>query len=151
MPPHYFRIAQNPSIDSRLQLPSLQNGVRDRVLRRPGGLPLLQVTAPRQNAPGDGKPYDALQLPLPAELTRPRCTSRRMHLTHNATLRAARPSPRFVCAANAKEASATGVVFEPFNAVKGELAVVDKSPLSESYARVDFHPECEAAINEQIK
>jgi hypothetical protein len=43
------------------------------------------------------------------------------------------------------------VVFEPFTAVKYELAVVDRAPTSESYARVDFHPECEAAINEQIK
>lgn len=34
---------------------------------------------------------------------------------------------------------------------QGELAVVDRAPTSASYARVDFHPECEAAINEQIK
>lgn len=45
----------------------------------------------------------------------------------------------------------TGVVFEPFSAVQGELAVVDKAPVSQSYARTEFHPECEAAINEQIK
>ncbi|KAG7668945.1 hypothetical protein Ndes2526B_g00661 [Nannochloris sp. 'desiccata'] len=44
----------------------------------------------------------------------------------------------------------TGVVFQPFDAVQSELAVVDKAPVSASYARVDFHPECEAAINEQI-
>jgi len=42
------------------------------------------------------------------------------------------------------------VVFEPFSAVQSQLAVVDKAPVSESYARLDFHPECEAAINEQI-
>ena len=44
----------------------------------------------------------------------------------------------------------TGVVFEPFEAVQGELAVVDKAPVSESYARVDYTPECEAAVNEQV-
>ena len=55
------------------------------------------------------------------------------------------------CAAATKEGELTGVVFEPFTAVKSELAVVDRAPTSESYARVDFHPECEAAINEQIK
>ena len=55
------------------------------------------------------------------------------------------------CAAATKEGELTGVVFEPFTAVKYELAVVDRAPTSESYARVDFHPECEAAINEQIK
>ena len=45
----------------------------------------------------------------------------------------------------------TGVVFEPFQEVQHELAVVDKTDSVESYARVDFHPNCEAAINEQIK
>lgn len=49
-----------------------------------------------------------------------------------------------------REVAATGVVFEPFSAVESELAVVNKAPSSESYARTDFHPECEAAINEQI-
>ncbi|PSC70014.1 chloroplast precursor [Micractinium conductrix] len=44
----------------------------------------------------------------------------------------------------------TGVVFEPFAAVQSELAVVERAPTTESYARLDFHPECEAAINEQI-
>lgn len=45
----------------------------------------------------------------------------------------------------------TGVVFEPFTAVKQELALVDKTDNSvESFARADFHAECEAAINEQI-
>lgn len=57
---------------------------------------------------------------------------------------------RMVCRSAAKEGELTGVVFEPFTAVKGELAVVDRAPTSASYARVDFHPECEAAINEQI-
>lgn len=45
----------------------------------------------------------------------------------------------------------TGVVFEPFAAVQPELAVVERAATSDSYARVDFHAECEAAINEQIK
>lgn len=34
--------------------------------------------------------------------------------------------------------------------VAGELATVQKAAASESYARVNFHPACEAAINEQI-
>ncbi|GFH17307.1 ferritin [Haematococcus lacustris] len=35
--------------------------------------------------------------------------------------------------------------------VKAELATVDKAnTVTESLARVNFHPECEAAINEQI-
>ena len=50
-----------------------------------------------------------------------------------------------------KQAEVTGVVFEPFTAVQSELQLVDKSPVSVSYARTDFHSECEAAINEQIK
>jgi ferritin heavy chain len=45
----------------------------------------------------------------------------------------------------------TGITFEPFQAVAGELAVVARAPVSASYARTDFHEECEAAINEQIK
>ncbi|KAL6755885.1 pre-apoferritin [Haematococcus lacustris] len=55
-----------------------------------------------------------------------------------------------VYVAEVKEA-VTGVVFEPFTAVKAELATVDKAnTVTESLARVNFHPECEAAINEQI-
>ena len=44
----------------------------------------------------------------------------------------------------------SGVVFEPFSAVESELATTQKAPSSASYGRTDFHPECEAAINEQI-
>ncbi|KAJ9506170.1 hypothetical protein QJQ45_016505 [Haematococcus lacustris] len=45
----------------------------------------------------------------------------------------------------------TGVVFEPFTAVKAELATVEKADaVTDSFARVNFHPECEAAVNEQI-
>lgn len=51
----------------------------------------------------------------------------------------------------AAQSELSGVLFEPFEAVQGELALVDKAPVSESYGRTDFHPECEAAINEQIK
>lgn len=58
---------------------------------------------------------------------------------------------RVACRAETKEAGVTGVVFEPFTAVQPELAVVERAPTNESYARVDFHAECEAAINEQIK
>jgi ferritin heavy chain len=46
----------------------------------------------------------------------------------------------------------TGVVFEPMVAAKAELQVVEKTKeATESFARVNFHPECEAALNEQIK
>lgn len=46
----------------------------------------------------------------------------------------------------------TGVVFQPFSEVKGELALVDKTNAQvQSFARVSFQDKCEAAINEQIK
>lgn len=49
------------------------------------------------------------------------------------------------------EQQATGIVFQPFQEVKSELAAVDKSRgQDESLARVRYHPECEAGINEQI-
>lgn len=55
-----------------------------------------------------------------------------------------------IARAEVKEAI-TGVVFEPFSAVKAELATVDKTnAVTDSLARVNFHPECEAALNEQI-
>ncbi|GFR40570.1 hypothetical protein Agub_g1148 [Astrephomene gubernaculifera] len=46
----------------------------------------------------------------------------------------------------------TGVVFQPLNEqAKAELAIVDGTNTAiASLARVDFHPACEAAINEQI-
>lgn len=45
----------------------------------------------------------------------------------------------------------TGVVFQPFSEVKGELALVDKTNAQvQSFARVSFQDKCEAAINEQI-
>lgn len=45
----------------------------------------------------------------------------------------------------------TGLVFEPFVEVKSELASIAKTETSnESFARVNYHPECEAAVNEQI-
>lgn len=44
----------------------------------------------------------------------------------------------------------SGVVFEPFSAVESELATVTEAPVTSSYGRTDFHPECEAALNEQI-
>ena len=50
----------------------------------------------------------------------------------------------------ATKTEVTGVVFQPFDAVQSELAVVDKAPINTSYARVDYAPECEAAVNEQI-
>jgi ferritin heavy chain len=40
--------------------------------------------------------------------------------------------------------------FEPFQEVKPELVHVSAAPVSESYARLDYHEECEAGVNEQI-
>lgn len=57
---------------------------------------------------------------------------------------------RAVVATASQAPTITGVIFQPFDAVQNELAVVDKAPVTVSYARVDYHPECEAAINEQI-
>ena len=36
-------------------------------------------------------------------------------------------------------------------AVAAELELVSKSTPGSSFARVSYHPECEAAVNEQIK
>nr|3VNX_A Chain A, ferritin [Ulva pertusa] len=44
----------------------------------------------------------------------------------------------------------TGMVFQPFSEVQGELSTVTQAPVTDSYARVEYHIECEAAINEQI-
>lgn len=72
-----------------------------------------------------------------------------------AAVRSVRPLPKArraspIC--NAKGASqSTEIVFEPFNEVKGQLSTVatlDNS--TQSFARLDYHQECEAAINEQI-
>ncbi|TVU27432.1 hypothetical protein EJB05_30042 [Eragrostis curvula] len=43
----------------------------------------------------------------------------------------------------------SGVVFQPFEELKGELSLVPQSP-NQSLARHKFVDECEAAINEQI-
>lgn len=40
--------------------------------------------------------------------------------------------------------------FEPFQEVKPELVQVSQAPVGESYARLDYHEECEAGVNEQI-
>jgi ferritin heavy chain len=59
-------------------------------------------------------------------------------------------SKRLVCRAANPEAR-TEVVFEPFQAVKGELTTVENlDNTHQSFARLDYHEECEAAINEQI-
>jgi ferritin heavy chain len=52
--------------------------------------------------------------------------------------------------AASSSANISGVVFEPFSAVESELATTQKASSNASYGRTDFHPECEAAINEQI-
>nr|ABR23157.1 ferritin [Ulva fasciata] len=44
----------------------------------------------------------------------------------------------------------TGMVFQPFSEVQSELSTVNDAPVTQSYARVDYHPSCEAAMNEQI-
>lgn len=44
----------------------------------------------------------------------------------------------------------TGMVFQPFSEVQSELSTVNDAPVTQSYARVDYDPKCEAAINEQI-
>lgn len=44
----------------------------------------------------------------------------------------------------------TGMVFQPFSEVQNELSTVTQAPITESYARVDYDMECEAAVNEQI-
>uniref|UniRef100_K3ZJZ0 Ferritin n=1 Tax=Setaria italica TaxID=4555 RepID=K3ZJZ0_SETIT len=43
----------------------------------------------------------------------------------------------------------SGVVFQPFEEIKGELSLVPQTP-DKSLARQKFVDECEAAINEQI-
>lgn len=44
----------------------------------------------------------------------------------------------------------TGMVFQPFSEVQSELSTVNDAPVTQSYARVDYHTTCEAAVNEQI-
>jgi len=53
---------------------------------------------------------------------------------------------KIVCASASEK---TGVVFEPFTEVKGELATVEKT-VSTSLARQAFDTRCEEALNEQI-
>ena len=50
----------------------------------------------------------------------------------------------------AKQTEMTGLVFQPFSEVQPELSTVGSTPATSSFARVEFHAECEAAINEQI-
>ncbi|KAF8072675.1 PFE2 [Scenedesmus sp. PABB004] len=61
------------------------------------------------------------------------------------------PARRVRVAGGGEVEQLTGVVFEPFTAVRSELAVVDKTNAQvQSFARVGFVDACEAAINEQI-
>ncbi|PKA55330.1 Ferritin-1, chloroplastic [Apostasia shenzhenica] len=55
----------------------------------------------------------------------------------------------FVCAAGESSKALTGVVFEPFEEVKQELALVPSSP-DKSLARQRYLDDCEAAMNDQI-
>jgi hypothetical protein len=72
-------------------------------------------------------------------------TSVRPH--YNITVSKVHPR-RFISCAAAEQT--TGLTFSPFTEVQGELSIVESAPASHSYARVDFHDECEAALNEQI-
>ncbi|CAD7695456.1 unnamed protein product [Ostreobium quekettii] len=71
---------------------------------------------------------------------------------HTAWHRAARPGlAGRMPAAGAEVEGVAGVVFQPFDEAAVQLATIDKTDsAAESFARCDFHPECEAAINEQI-
>ncbi|TVU27518.1 hypothetical protein EJB05_30135 [Eragrostis curvula] len=62
----------------------------------------------------------------------------------------ASPAAGTACRAAAKGKEVlSGVVFQPFEELKGELSLVPQSP-NQSLARHKFVDECEAAINEQI-
>jgi Ferritin-like domain len=58
--------------------------------------------------------------------------------------------PRTGVIARATQEATTGIVFRPFQEVKGELATVSDASGSLSFARVGYAEECEAALNEQI-
>ena len=61
------------------------------------------------------------------------------------------PSAAAACRASGKGKEVlSGVVFQPFEEIKGELALVPQTP-DKSLARHKFVDECEAALNEQIK
>jgi len=61
------------------------------------------------------------------------------------------PSAGAACRAAGKGKEVlSGVVFQPFEEIKGELALVPQTP-DKSLARQKFVDECEAALNEQIK
>uniref|UniRef100_A0A7S1SR73 Ferritin n=1 Tax=Tetraselmis chuii TaxID=63592 RepID=A0A7S1SR73_9CHLO len=53
------------------------------------------------------------------------------------------------CRAAADSPQVTGMVFEPFSEVEPISSSITKASGSESFARTDYHAECEAAINEQ--
>nr|P29036.2 RecName: Full=Ferritin-1, chloroplastic; AltName: Full=ZmFer1; Flags: Precursor [Zea mays] len=62
----------------------------------------------------------------------------------------ASPSAGAACRAAGKGKEVlSGVVFQPFEEIKGELALVPQSP-DKSLARHKFVDDCEAALNEQI-
>lgn len=56
--------------------------------------------------------------------------------------------PLTACGAGDEEL--TGLVFRPFQEVEEDLAMVKDAPVSQSYARVAYTEDCEAAMNEQI-
>ena len=61
------------------------------------------------------------------------------------------PSAAAACRAAGKGKEVlSGVVFQPFEEIKGELSLVPQTA-DKSLARQKFVDECEAAINEQIK
>ena len=61
------------------------------------------------------------------------------------------PSAAAACRAAGKGKEVlSGVVFQPFEEIKGELALVPQTP-DKSLARHKYADDCEAALNEQIK
>lgn len=48
------------------------------------------------------------------------------------------------------EGATLALSFEPLKEVAPELAHMSHAPSGESFARVDYHPECEVGVNEQI-
>jgi ferritin heavy chain len=69
-----------------------------------------------------------------------------------ASVRVAAPRPfgtKCMAAAKGKEVL-SGVVFQPFEELKGDLSLVPQKP-DQSLTRHKYIDECEAAINQQIK
>jgi ferritin heavy chain len=78
---------------------------------------------------------------------------RPQRLARQAVIRAAMSQPTDPVSPADMTPSAGGsqeISFSPFTEVKPELVHVSQAPVGESYARLDYHQECEAGVNEQI-